>query len=58
MISKKLPQSRHSYFVGNLNIEDSMDWLAEVDRFFEYMETREEEKVTMVAYKLMGGTSA
>ena len=26
------------YFNSNLNIEDFIDWLADIDKFFDYME--------------------
>nr|GEU45665.1 putative nucleotidyltransferase, ribonuclease H [Tanacetum cinerariifolium] len=45
-------------FVGNLNIEAMLDWLYEVDKFFDIMEVPEEEQVKVVAYKLRGGAGA
>lgn len=35
-----------------------MDWLNEVDRFFEYMEISEEKKVSLVTYRLKGDASS
>ncbi|GKB85267.1 transposon ty3-I gag-pol polyprotein, partial [Tanacetum coccineum] len=45
-------------FVGNLDIEAVLDWLYEVDKFFDIMEVPEEEQVKVVAYKLRGGAGA
>ena len=46
------------YFHGNLNMEDFIEWLAEVDKFFDYMEVPEEKRVRLVACRLKGGASA
>ncbi|CAL1411555.1 unnamed protein product [Linum trigynum] len=45
-------------FNGSLEIEPFLDWLNEAERFFEIMEISDERKVSIVAYKLRGGTGA
>ena len=40
------------YFNGNLNIEDFIDWLANIDKFFDYMEILEEKQVRLVSCRL------
>ena len=43
-----------SNFNGDLDIEGVLDWLTEVDRFFEYIELPKDKKVQFVVYKLKG----
>lgn len=45
-------------FAGGFNTEEFLDWVNEVERFFEFMDISEETKVKLVAYKLKGGASA
>ena len=46
------------YFNDNLNIEDLIDWHADIDKYFNYMEIPEEKRVRLVACRLKGGASA
>lgn len=45
-------------FNGHLCIEEFLDWLAEVEQFFENMQIPDEKQGKLVAYKLKGGASA
>jgi hypothetical protein len=40
----------------NSHIKKFLDWLNEIERFFEYMEIPGEKKMGLVAYKLTEGT--
>ncbi|XP_010247056.1 PREDICTED: uncharacterized protein LOC104590196 [Nelumbo nucifera] len=44
-------------FSEDLDIKGLLDWITEVDRFFEYMEIPEERRVKLVAFRLKGGAS-
>ena len=46
-----------SNFSGDLNIVGFLDWLIEVDMFFDYTELPDDKKVKFVAYRLKGGAS-
>ena len=45
-------------FYGNYNIEEFLDWLDEVERFFNYMKIPEEQRVRLVACRLRDRASA
>ena len=42
---------------GNVSIEEYLDWVSQVEIFFNYMGTADEKQVCLVAYKLKGGVS-
>jgi hypothetical protein len=44
-------------FNGHLHIENFLDWILEVENFFDYMQIPETQQVKLVAYKLHGGAS-
>ena len=41
-------------FNGNVCIEKYLDWVSEVEKFFDYMGTTNDKQVCLVAYKLKG----
>ena len=45
-------------FNGNISIEEYLDWVSEVENFFDYMGTVDDKQVCLVAYKLKGKASA
>ena len=46
------------FFSGVADIEQFLDWIYEVERFFDIMRIETERKVDFVAYKLRGGVGA
>ena len=45
-------------FNGNVSIEEYLDWVSEVEKFFDYMGIADHKQVCLVAYKLKGGVSS
>lgn len=45
-------------FSGKLDLEPFLDWIKNVESFFEYMSTPESKKVKLVSFKLKSGASA
>jgi hypothetical protein len=45
-------------FNGQLHIEDFLDWVTVVERFFEYMSIPVDQKVMLVTYKFKARASA
>ena len=45
-------------FNDQLQIKGFLNWLAIMERFFDYMEIIEDKKMKLVAYRLMGGAFA
>ena len=45
-------------FNGNVSIEEYLDWVSDVEKFFDYMGIADDKQVCLVAYKLKGGASA
>lgn len=63
---RRRPTSAHNFWVkidlpnfnGHLHVENFLDWILEVENFFDYMQTPEAQQVKLVAYKLRGGALA
>lgn len=38
------------WFNGSMNIEDFLNWLSELERFFEYMDIKDKGRLNSLAY--------
>ena len=45
-------------FNGNVSIEEYLDWVSEMEKFFDYMSIADDKQLCLVAYKLKGGAFA
>ena len=45
-------------FNGNVSIEEYLDWIGEVEKFFDYMSTSNDKQMCLVSYKLKEGAFA
>lgn len=45
-------------FSGSMNIEGFLDWMNELENFFQFYDIPGNKRVTLVAYKLKGGAQA
>ena len=45
-------------FDRHAKIEETIDWISEVEMFFEFYEISEDKRVKFVAYRLKGSASA
>ena len=43
-----------SYFNGNLNIKDFINWIVDIDKFFDHMKALVEKRIRLVACSLKG----
>ena len=44
-------------FNGNVSIEEYLDWVSEMEKFFDYIGIADDKQVCLVPYKLKGGAS-
>ena len=54
LISMARPKTEVSIYEGGLNIEELIDWINGMEKFFDYEETEDEKKVKFVVTKLKG----
>jgi hypothetical protein len=63
---RRRPENAHHFqvkidllnFNGHLHVENFLDWILEVENFFDYTQTPKAQQVKLVAYKLRRGASA
>ena len=50
----KRPKIDVNMFLGNLNLDDSIDWINEIEEYFEYEDIREPNRVKFIKEKIKG----